>query len=184
MEENEKHIAEMIETLMERAALAQKTAAGFTQEEIDIAVTAAGWQVYEDKNITELAKLAVEETGMGNVEDKIKKHKGKILGVLRDLQGAKSVGLMETDLKKGIRKYAKPVGIVGALTPVTNPTATPGSNGLSIIKGAQRCDIRPSSPFQKCLPTGGGDDAERFEIRRSPGRSDADYSRTFHPGHQ
>jgi sulfoacetaldehyde dehydrogenase len=143
MEENEKHIAEMIETLMERAALAQKTAAGFTQEEIDIAVTAAGWQVYEDKNITELAKLAVEETGMGNVEDKIKKHKGKILGVLRDLQGAKSVGLMETDLKKGIRKYAKPVGIVGALTPVTNPTATPGSNGLSIIKGRNAVIFAP-----------------------------------------
>ena len=71
---------------------------------------------------------------MGIYEDKLKKHKVKVLGVLKDVMAAKSVGVIERDEKKGPTKYAKPVGVVGALTPVTNPTATPASNAISILK--------------------------------------------------
>lgn len=80
---------------------------------------------------------------MGVVADKVTKHKNKVLGVLRDLRGAKSVGLIEYDAAKGIKKYAKPVGVVGALAPVTNPTATPSSNGLSILKGRNAVIFAP-----------------------------------------
>ena len=71
------------------------------------------------------------------------KHKGKVLGVLKDIIGAKSVGLIERNDAKGISKYAKPVGVIGALTPVTNPTATPSSNGISILKGRNAVIFAP-----------------------------------------
>jgi len=134
---------QVIAALVKKARAAWQAVEGYTQEQIDDLCFAAGWEVYKDENIARLAALAVEETGMGNVEDKIKKHKGKILGVLNDIKGARSVGLIEEDKVKGIRKYAKAVGVVGALTPVTNPTATPGSNAVSILKGGNAVIFAP-----------------------------------------
>ncbi len=136
-------ICEEIRQLIKRARTAQSTAAEYTQEQIDDVCLAIGWEVYNDANITELAAMAVEETGMGNVADKIKKHKGKVLGVIKDVQSAVSVGLIERNKITGIEKYAKPVGVVGALTPVTNPTATPGSNAVSIVKGRNAVIFAP-----------------------------------------
>ena len=121
MNDNERLIA----GLVAKARAAQAVAAGWDQARVDEVCAAVGWAVYNDANIAHLAASAVEETGMGVVADKVTKHKNKVLGVLRDLRGAKSVGLIEHDAAKGIKKYAKPVGVVGALAPVTNPTATP-----------------------------------------------------------
>lgn len=139
-----------IEGLIKRARIAQEQVANYTQAQIDAAVLSLGWEVYKDDNITKLAAMAVEETGMGNVEDKFKKHKGKVLGVLKDVKGAKSVGIVEEDIVKGITKYAKPVGVVGALCPVTNPTATPASNAVSIIKGRNAVIFAPHPRSKKC----------------------------------
>ena len=133
----------IITELMEKARAAQKVAAGYAQQQIDDLCLSVGWQVYRDDNIKQLAELAAGETGMGNAGDKILKHKGKVMGVLSDLQGAKSVGLIDIDQSKGLYKYAKPVGVVGALCPVTNPTATPSSNGLSILKGGNAVIFAP-----------------------------------------
>jgi sulfoacetaldehyde dehydrogenase len=132
-----------IARLVRKAKAAQEGVASYTQQQIDRVCLAAGWEVYNDKNIEVLARMAVEETGMGSVPDKITKHKGKILGVLNDVKGAASVGLIESIPERGIRKYAKPVGVVGALTPVTNPTATPGSNAVSILKGRNAVIFAP-----------------------------------------
>ena len=140
---------ELIAGLVARARKAQAVAATYSQEQIDDLCLAAGWEVYEDSNIKTLAEKAVAETGMGNVEDKIKKHKGKVLGVLKDIKGAKSVGLIEEDPSKGIRKYAKPAGVIGALTPVTNPTATPASNAISILKGGNAVIFAPHPKSKK-----------------------------------
>jgi len=126
-----------------RARAAQKIISNYTQTQIDEICVAIGWEVYCDKNIELLAKKAVEDTGMGNVQDKISKHKNKVLGVLKDIQNAPSVGLIETDDVKKIRKYAKPVGVVGALTPVTNPTVTPSSNAIAILKGRNAVIFAP-----------------------------------------
>ena len=139
-----------ITKLVERARIAQERVAHYTQEQIDDAVLSLGWQVYKDDNITELAKAAVAETGMGKVEDKFKKHKGKVLGVLKDIKGAKSVGIIEEDASRGIVKYAKPVGVVGALCPVTNPTATPASNAVSIVKGRNAVIFAPHPRSKNC----------------------------------
>ncbi len=140
---------ETIAALLTRAKEAQEHVSNYTQKEIDKVIAAIGWEVYNDENIQKLAELAVSETGMGNVEDKIKKHKNKILGVLDDTLGKQSVGLIEHDVKNKIRKYAKPVGVIGALTPVTNPTATPGSNAVSILKGRNAVIFAPHPTAKK-----------------------------------
>lgn len=134
---------EYIAGLVKKARLAQAAAAGYTQAQIDRVCTAVAWEMYCDENIRRMAVSAVAETGMGSVEDKIQKHKNKVLGVIDDVRHAKSVGLVEEDQARGIRKYAKPVGVVGALTPVTNPTATPASNAVSILKGCNAVIFSP-----------------------------------------
>jgi len=139
MEETKSIIASYIE----KARKAQAKINNYTQEQIDEVCVAVGWEVYNDENIEQLAIKAVEETKMGNVPDKILKHKNKVLGVLKDVKGAKSVGLIEIDDVKKIKKYAKPVGVVAALTPVTNPTATPASNAITILKGRNAVIFAP-----------------------------------------
>jgi len=91
------------------------------QARVDEAVTALAWAVYEPNRAKELAELAVEDTGMGNVDSKIIKNTRKTFGTLRDLIRAKTVGVIEHDESRGMVKYAKPVGVVGAVTPSTNP---------------------------------------------------------------
>jgi len=133
----------IIQNYVAKARAAQKLINEYTQEQIDLVCVAIGWEVYNDQNIKLLAEKAVEDTGMGNVADKIIKHKNKVLGVLKDIKGAKSVGLIEVDDEKKIKKYAKPVGVIGALTPVTNPTATPASNAVTILKGRNAVIFAP-----------------------------------------
>ena len=141
----------VITDLVNKARFAAKQIENYTQEQINDVCLAIGWEVYKDENIQQLAKLAVEESGMGVYEDKLKKHKGKILGVLCDVTDPKaiSVGVIERDTEKGITKYAKPVGVVGALCPVTNPTATPGSNAISILKGRNAVIFAPHPRSKK-----------------------------------
>ena len=134
---------EYIAQLVKRARAAQAAVADYTQEQIDRVCTAIAWEVYNDENILRLAELAVSETGMGSVVDKIAKHKNKVLGVIDDVLKVKSVGLIEENTARGIKKYAKPVGVVGALTPITNPTATPSSNAVSIVKGRNAVIFAP-----------------------------------------
>jgi sulfoacetaldehyde dehydrogenase len=133
----------LIAALVARARAAQALAADWDQARVDEVCVAVGWAVYKDENIERLARTAVEETGMGVYKDKLTKHKNKVLGVLRDIRGAKSVGLVEYDEARNIMKFAKPVGVVGALAPVTNPTATPSSNALSILKGRNAVIFAP-----------------------------------------
>ena len=71
----------IISDLVAKARIAQKQIENYTQEQIDEVCLSVGWQVYKDDNIAACAKIAVEETGMGVYEDKLKKHKVKVLGV-------------------------------------------------------------------------------------------------------
>ena len=139
MTDGQKMISEMIE----KARIAQRQVENYTQEQIDEVALSVGWQLYKDDNIAECARVAVAETGMGVYEDKIRKHKVKVGGVCRDILTAKTVGVIERNEATGITKYAKPVGVIGALTPVTNPTATCGSNGVGILKGRNAVIFAP-----------------------------------------
>ena len=128
--------------------------ASVDQARVDEAVTALAWAVYEPKRAKELAELAVEDTGMGNVDSKIIKNTRKTFGTLRDLMRAKTVGVIERDEARGMVKYAKPVGVVGAVTPSTNPAATPVNKAMMAVKGRNAVVIAGSpAGFQTTLKT-------------------------------
>lgn len=139
-----------VEEQIKRARAAAAIAEKFDQERTDDCCLAAGWELYEDENIKRLSKLAVEETGYGEYDSKVVKHKRKVGGVLFDVQGAKSVGLLERNEKTGISKYAKPVGVVCAILPATNPTATAGQKAVSALKGRNAIIFKPSSRAREC----------------------------------
>jgi len=96
-------------------------------------VTAVAWALCNPSTNKLISNLAVDFTGLGNSEDKISKNKRKTLGLLRDLKGVKTVGVISEDKQKGIIEIAKPVGVVGAVTPSTNPAATPVNNILNAL---------------------------------------------------
>ncbi len=125
-------MSELIKNLVQKARKAQAQVEFWSQEQIDEMVASVGWQAYS--HAEECAVLAFEETGMGIYEDKLIKHQKKTLGALRDLHGLRTVGLIEEDQELGLLKYAKPVGIIGALTPVTNASATLPGNCLPMLK--------------------------------------------------
>ena len=129
---------------MRRARIAQESFANADQARVDEAVRAIAWSLYQPEHARELAELAVEDTGLGNVPDKIIKKQRKTFGTLRDLLRAKSVGEIERDDKRGIVKFAKPMGVIGAITPSTNPGATPVNKAMMAIKGRNAVIIAPS----------------------------------------
>lgn len=130
--------------LMRRARAAQEVFATADQARTDEAVRAIAWSLYKPEHAKDLAELAVKDTGLGNVPDKIIKKQRKTFGTLRDLLRAKTVGEIERDERRGIVKFAKPVGVVGAITPSTNPGATPVNKAMMAIKGRNAVIIAPS----------------------------------------
>ena len=106
-----------VEAVMRRARAAQKVFAEADQEGADAAVRALAWSLYKPENARELAELAVADTGLGNVPDKIVKKQRKTFGTLRDLLRGRSVGIIEQDHAKGLVKYAKPMGVIAHTTP-------------------------------------------------------------------
>ena len=126
---------------------ARRAMAGFApagQARVDEAVTALAWSLYKPEHARALAALAVEDTGLGNVADKVTKNRRKTFGTLRDLLRVRSVGVIEEDPARGIVKYAKPVGVVAALTPSTNPAATPVNKTMMAVKGRNAVVVAPS----------------------------------------
>lgn len=130
--------------LIRRGRAAMRALAGASQERVDEAVAALAWSVYKPENARALAELAVEDTGLGNVQDKITKNQRKTFGTLRDLLRVRTVGIIEEDKARGLVKYAKPVGVVGAICPSTNPAATPVNKAMMALKGANAVVIAPS----------------------------------------
>jgi sulfoacetaldehyde dehydrogenase len=135
----------VVDALVKRGRAAQAIFANADQAHTDEAVTALAWSLYNPKHARELAELAVADTKLGNVPDKIIKKQRKTFGTLRDLMRVKSVGIIEEDKKRGLVKYAKPVGLVCAITPSTNPGATPVNKAMMAIKG-RNAIIIASSP--------------------------------------
>ncbi|NLY45869.1 MAG: aldehyde dehydrogenase family protein, partial [Tissierella sp.] len=125
---------EYIGNLIEKARKAQKIADDYDQERVDTLVAAIVWDIVKEENAKEISKLAVEESQLGNYESKYSKLMIKLRGALRDMKGEKSVGIIEENKEKGIVKIAKPVGVVGAVIPCTNPEATPVLNAIMAIK--------------------------------------------------
>src|SRR3954469_6254134 len=142
---------EVVGDVVARARAAQSIADRWTQGQADEAAVAAGWAIVEPARNRALAERAVRDTGLGNVADKIAKNRRKTMGLLRDLQGARSVGILLHHAERGLIEIARPVGVVAAITPSTNPAATPANNIINALKGRNAIVIAPSPKGQSTL---------------------------------
>ncbi|MDR3073905.1 MAG: aldehyde dehydrogenase family protein, partial [Deltaproteobacteria bacterium] len=150
-EEKAAQTAEFKAYLDEKIAKAKKALDAlnpYTQEKIDKLVKACAKAVFD--NGEELAKDAVEETGLGVYEHKIAKNKNKAKIIWWSLRDKKSVGIIDHDKKTGVVKVASPVGIVGAITPMTNPIVTVMSNAMFAIKGRNPIIFSVHPKAMKC----------------------------------
>ncbi len=139
---------EFIQGIVEKARVAQAVINDFSQEQVDAIARAIAKVVYD--NAEYFAKLAVEETGMGVYEHKIAKCKGKAKVIWNSLKGKKSVGIISKNEETGITEIARPVGVVGAVTPCTNPIVTPMCNSMFAVKGRNSIIIGPHPRAKKC----------------------------------
>jgi sulfoacetaldehyde dehydrogenase len=127
--EEEAHVDELVA----RGRDALRAFAGATQDEVDRLCQAVAWAVANETTFTRLARMGVDESGIGDPESRISK-RFKVMGILRDVLRQKSVGIIEEIPERGIVKYAKPVGLIASLVPTTNPELTPPGVGLFAIK--------------------------------------------------
>lgn len=135
--------------LIQRARKAQEAIEYYTQEQVDELVEAVVWNIVKDGPAQEISKLAVEESGMGNYQGKYNKLMAKAKGAIRDMKGKKSVGVIENDEEKQIMKIAKPIGVIGALIPCTNPEATPTVKVAHALKGRNAIIMSPHPRTKK-----------------------------------
>ena len=137
-----------IAELVARARAAQAIYEAFSQEQVDAIVRAMGKYVYDNAEL--LARMAVDETGIGNFEDKVTKKKGKARAIWNSLKGKKSRGIIGEDAETNLIFVAKPMGVVGAVTPITNPVVTPMCNGMFALKTGNAVIFAPHPKAQGC----------------------------------
>jgi succinate-semialdehyde dehydrogenase len=137
-----------IAALVAQARAAQAVFEGFSQEQVDAIVRDMGKYVYDNAEM--LSEMAVAETGIGNVADKIVKKKGKSRAIWNSLKGKKSRGIIGEDAENNLVFVAKPMGVVGAVTPITNPIVTPMCNGMFALKTGNAVIFAPHPKAQKC----------------------------------
>jgi len=137
-------VKEVVSELVQKAREAMKVYINYTQEQVDEVVKAVAWAIMKPERAEELARVAVRDTGLGKFEDKVNKNRRKTLGTLRDLMQVKTVGVIREDKEKGITEIAKPVGVVAAVVPSTNPAATPANKAMMALKGRNAIIFSPS----------------------------------------
>ena len=143
-------IVDTVEALEERLAgvrEAQRIFAAYTQEQVDKIFTAAA--LVANKARIPLAKLAVEETGMGIVEDKVIKNHYASEYIYNAYRDTKTCGVIEEDKAYGIKKVAEPIGVVAAVIPTTNPTSTAIFKTLISLKTRNGIIISPHPRAKK-----------------------------------
>src|SRR6195256_676748 len=137
-----------VQQLVAKAHVAQVAFESFSQEQVDAIVKGIGKYVYDNAEM--LARMAVDETGIGVYEDKILKNKGKARVIWNNLKGKKSRGIIGEDAETNMVFVAKPMGVVAAVTPVTNPIVTPMCNAMFAIKTGNAVIFAPHPKAEKC----------------------------------
>lgn len=137
-----------IRELVSTARAAQAVFESFSQEQVDAIVKGIGKYVYDNAEM--LARMAVDETGLGNYDDKVLKNKGKARIIWNGLKGKKSRGVIGEDPDANLVFVAKPMGVVGAVTPVTNPIVTPMCNAMFAIKTGNAVIFAPHPKAERC----------------------------------
>ena len=143
---------EQIASLVKRARVAQQIAQSFDQDKVDLLAAAIVYELSREETAMYFAKMAFEETNMGDIQSKFNKLAKKMPAVLYDVKDQKTVGVVDTIPEKGLIKLAKPIGVIAALIPSTNPEATPVFKGVLGIRArnAVICAPHPSSKRTTC----------------------------------
>ena len=135
--------AREIAALVARSRVAQAAIADYTQDQVDTLIRAMVWAVAKPGVAEHIAQHTVDETQLGNYDGKFLKIFRKTRATLMDIIDDKSVGVLEDDRSRNIIKIAKPVGVIGALSPSTNPEATPVIKAISAVKGRNSIIVAP-----------------------------------------
>lgn len=139
---------ETLRALIERVREAERQFATFTQEQVDKIFFAAS--VAANQARIPLAKMAVEETGMGVVEDKVIKNHYAAEYIYNAYRDVKTCGVIEEDKAYGLKKIAEPVGVIAAVVPTTNPTSTAIFKALLALKTRNGIIFSPHPRAKKC----------------------------------
>ncbi len=134
---------EEVRALVERSRAAQQQIEHYTQEQVDELIRAMVWSVAKPGVAEEIAQFTVDETQLGNYDGKFLKIQRKTRATLMDIIDDKSVGILEEDKERAIVKIAKPMGVIGALAPSTNPEATPVIKAIHAVKGRNSIIVAP-----------------------------------------
>ena len=156
-----------VKRLVAKARIAQAAYEAFPQEQVDAIVKGIGKYVYDHAEM--LARMAVDESGIGVYEDKILKNKGKARAIWNNLKDKRSRGIIGEKPELNLVLVAKPMGVVGAVTPVTNPIVTPMCNAMFALKTgnavifaphpkAERCTQHLTEAFMEVVKANGGPD--------------------------
>jgi len=137
-----------IKELVAKSKKALKEFESFNQKSIDRIIRELAKYVFD--HAEELARMAQSETGMGSVEYKTKKHLGKSKIMWHSLKGKKAIGIISEDEELGIIEVAKPIGVLGAIQPCTNPIVTPMANAMAALKGRNTIIIAPHPRAGSC----------------------------------
>lgn len=132
-----------IKALVARSRAAQAQIENYTQEQVDELIRAMVWSVARPGVAEEIARFTVEETQLGNYDGKYLKIHRKTRATLMDIIDDKSVGIIEDDPERNIVIIAKPMGVIGALAPSTNPEATPVIKAIHAVKGRNSIIVAP-----------------------------------------
>jgi len=139
---------EYIADLIRKAKAAQQEFdEKFSQQEVDRIVRGIAKVVLM---VLKMARMAVDETGMGCYADKVQKKRNKSRLLWNSLRDKKSMGIISRNEETGIVEIAKPVGVVGAVQPATNPIVTPMANVMSALKGKNAIIISPHPRAVHC----------------------------------
>ena len=139
---------ERLEQVIASARKAQKEFSTYTQEQVDKIFLAAATAANQQR--IPLAKFAVEETGMGVVEDKVIKNNYAAEYIYNAYKNTKTCGVIEEDKAYGIKKVAEPIGLIAAVIPTTNPTSTAIFKCLIALKTRNAIIISPHPRAKKC----------------------------------
>ena len=138
---------QLIASLLEKARTAQALFETFNQQQVDAVARAFGKVFFDNAEL--LAREAVEETGMGRVDSKIRKHRNVALSHWDFIKDKKSVGIIEEDPAAQVALYAKPIGVIACISPTTNPTSSILSNGIYAVKCRNAVIVAPHPRAKK-----------------------------------
>ncbi|MBT6579933.1 MAG: aldehyde dehydrogenase family protein [Cellvibrionales bacterium] len=140
---NPTEASQEITALIARSRAAQAQIEGYNQAQVDELIRAMVWSCAQPGVAEEIAQYTVDETQLGDYNGKFLKISVKTRAALMDIIDDKSIGIIEEDKARNIIKIAKPMGVIGALSPSTNPEATPVIKAINAIKGRNAIIIAP-----------------------------------------